>query len=198
MKYLFCRIYSKVIFLFHNWHQKILFYPYKKRLKHLGMNYNIEYPLNILGEENISIGDNFIMRKYGKLFAHSNFEGYSYSSSIMIGDNVYFGTNCNISTINNISIGKNVTLASNITIIDHAHGLTDYSDIDIPIMKRELSSKGPIIIEDNVWIGEGAVILGNVTIGKNSIVGANAVVTKSVPPNSIIGGIPAKIIKEIK
>ena len=56
-------------------------------------------------------------------------------------------------------------------------------------------SKGPVIIEDNVWIGEGVCVLPNVTIGRNSIVGANSVVTKSFSENSVIAGNPAKLIK---
>jgi acetyltransferase-like isoleucine patch superfamily enzyme len=54
-----------------------------------------------------------------------------------------------------------------------------------------------VIIEDNVWIGEGAAIMPNVTIGSNSIIGANSVVTHSFPSNSVIGGIPAKLIKTL-
>ena len=62
---------------------------------------------------------------------------------------------------------------------------------------RKLYSKGPVIIEDNVWIGEGVAILPNVIIGENSIIGANAVVTKDIPRNSVVGGNPAKIIRTL-
>ena len=65
-------------------------------------------------------------------------------------------------------------------------------------MKRPLHSKGPIIIEDNVWVGENVCILENVRIGKCSIIGANAVVTHDIPPYSIAVGVPAKVIKKIK
>ena len=58
-------------------------------------------------------------------------------------------------------------------------------------------SKGPVIIEDNVWIGEGVVILPNVRIGKSAIIGANSVVNADVPANAVIGGIPAKIIRQL-
>ncbi|MNY78908.1 Galactoside O-acetyltransferase [compost metagenome] len=67
----------------------------------------------------------------------------------------------------------------------------------MPPAKRRLYSKGPVIIEDNVWLGEGVVVLPGVTIGENSIVGANAVVTKSIPKNCVAGGNPARIIREI-
>ncbi len=59
-------------------------------------------------------------------------------------------------------------------------------------------SKGAVIIKDNVWVGEGVAILSGVTIGENAIIATNAVVTKDVPANSVVGGIPAKIIKIIK
>ena len=63
---------------------------------------------------------------------------------------------------------------------------------------RPLISKGPVVIKNNVWVGEGVAILAGVTIGENSIISTNAVVTKSVPPNVVVGGVPAKIIKYIK
>ena len=68
----------------------------------------------------------------------------------------------------------------------------------MPVAKRRLHSKGPIIIEDNVWIGENACILENVRIGKCSIIGANAVVTHDIPPYSVAVGVPAKVIKTIR
>jgi acetyltransferase-like isoleucine patch superfamily enzyme len=59
-----------------------------------------------------------------------------------------------------------------------------------------LKQPGPVIIEDEVWIGNGACILPNVTIGKHSIIGSNAVVTKDIPPYCVAAGVPAKIIKQ--
>jgi acetyltransferase-like isoleucine patch superfamily enzyme len=90
-----------------------------------------------------------------------------------------------------------VLLASKVFITDHYHGGIDSESIKIPPSTRIVQSKGPVIIEDNVWIGQGVAIMPDVTIGKNSIIGANAVVTKSFPPNSIIGGVPARLIKTI-
>ena len=83
-----------------------------------------------------------------------------------------------------------------ILIEDHSHGTAD--DIDTPVAKRRLHSKGPIIIEDNVWIGENACILENVRIGKCSIIGANAVVTHDIPPYSVAVGVPAKVVNTIR
>ncbi|WP_443197883.1 DapH/DapD/GlmU-related protein [Pseudobutyrivibrio sp. OR37] len=64
--------------------------------------------------------------------------------------------------------------------------------------KRKIRSKGPVIIEKNAWIGRNVCIMPNVVIGEGSIVGANSVVTHDVPPYSIVGGVPARIIKEIR
>ena len=88
-------------------------------------------------------------------------------------------------------------LASRIYISNHSHGEITADALKLPPSQRELVSKGPVIIEDNVWIGEGVCILPNVTIEKNSIVGANAVVTKSFPANSIIAGNLAKLLRVI-
>jgi len=99
--------------------------------------------------------------------------------------------------IGKLTIGNNVTLASRVTIIDHSHGKLDETDIDVPVMERALISKGPIYIADNVWIGEGAVILGGISIGKNSVIAANAVVTRDIPSNTVAAGVPARPIKTI-
>lgn len=69
--------------------------------------------------------------------------------------------------------------------------------LDIQPNLRPLVSKGPIIIEENVWIGEMVCILGGVHIGKGSIIGAGSVVTKNIPPYSLACGIPAKVVKNM-
>ena len=64
-------------------------------------------------------------------------------------------------------------------------------------MKRELVSKGPIVIGDNVWIGDKVTILSGVTIGSHAVIAANAVVTKDVPAYSVVAGNPGKIMKTV-
>mgnify|MGYP002933344774 FL=1 len=94
---------------------------------------------------------------------------------------------CHIGAVNKIVIGNNVLMGSQVLIIDHAHGEGNVDMFQAPI-DRKLFSKGPIVIEDNVWIGDGVCILANVTIGCNSIIGANAVITKDIPPYSTVVG----------
>jgi acetyltransferase-like isoleucine patch superfamily enzyme len=167
------------------------------KFKQIGENFQVDYPFNIVGAENIQIGTNFVARKNLKLRAFVSFHEQRFTPTIEIGNNVSIETDCHIGCIDKISIGNGVLIASGVYISDHSHGSLNYDDVEIPPLKRVLSSKGPVIIDNNVWIGERAVILAGITIGQCSIIGANAVVTKDIPPYSIVAGVPAKILKTI-
>lgn len=116
-----------------------------------------------------------------------------YNPSIEIGKGTQIGPYNAIAAINKILIGNNVLFGPYVHISDHSHM---YQDITKPIMHQPAFSKGPIIIEDDCWLGFGCHILSGVTIGKHSVIGANSVVTKKVPPYSVAAGMPAKIIKK--
>ena len=113
------------------------------------------------------------------------------SGKFILGENSYLSSYCVIGVNESISIGKNVMIADAVSIRDTNH---NFQDINIP-MKNQGINTSPIIIEDDVWVGYGAVITKGVTIRKGVIIGANAVVTKDVPEYAIVGGVPAKIIK---
>ena len=191
------RILFKLLKIKNDFLDDMVSYYVGMQCKAMGKNATIEYPISTLGLSCFSIGNNFNVRKDFKLRAHREYENKFFFPEITIGDNFYAATQSNITIVGTLVIGSDVTLASRVTIIDHAHGRADYSDLETPVMKRELSTKGPIIIEDNVWICEGAVVLSGVTIGKNAIVATNAVVTKNVPANSIVAGVPARVVKII-
>jgi len=157
----------------------------------------ISSPINIQGGKYITIKENVSIGKNSIINAWEEYENETYNPLIIIGKNTYLGEECHISAINKIIIGDNVLTGRRVSIIDNSHGSISLNDFSIPPAKRKLSSKGPIIIEDNVWIGDKVTILSGVLIGKNSIIGANSVVTRNVPANSVVGGIPAKIIKVI-
>ena len=167
----------------------------KKNLKK-SANVSIRYPIYLKGPEYITVGINFDCDQRLRLDAIDEFLGEKFSPEIIIGDNVSIQKDCHIGAINCFVLGNNVLLASKVFITDHSHGQATKEDILFPPSQRKLFSKGPVIIEDNVWLGEGVVVLSGVTIGENSIVGANAVVTKSIPKNSVAGGNPARIIRE--
>ncbi|MBP3774183.1 MAG: glycosyltransferase [Bacteroidaceae bacterium] len=113
---------------------------------------------------------------------------------LIIGDNVNFNSRVHIGVVNKVQIGNNVLLGSNVLITDHSHGQTDMSSLQTPPRLRELYSKGPVIIDDDVWIGENACILPGVHIGKGAVVGAGAIVTHDVTPYTVVAGTPAKTI----
>lgn len=169
----------------------------RRSFKSFGDPFFIMEPYMIKKPQYMSIGSNFSALFNLRLEAWDEYEGQKYTPELTIGDNVCFNSDCHIGCINKVTIGNNVLLASRVYISDHFHGEINEELKVIPPTKRKLFSKGPVIIEDNVWIGEGVCIMPDVTIGKNSIIGANAVVTKSVPPNSVIAGIPAKILKSL-
>lgn len=153
-------------------------------------------PNYISGMKYISIGQNFSSLPGLRLECIEDyFEGQHFTPQLIIGDNVSFNYFCHVGCINKIIIGDNVLIGSFVLIIDHSHGSLDM--VDIPMINRQLLSKGPVVIEDNVWIGEHACILPGVTVGKGSIIGANAVVTKDVPPYSVVAGVPGKIVKSL-
>ena len=178
---------------------KNIFYSgvFSKSLKNHPTNVFVHNTYSLKGGENISIGNNFIGNKGLVLEALSTFEHAIFNPSIAIGDNVFMNQNCRIQCINRIEIGDGVMFAGNIFITDHFHGDPSIYDEDAPA-QRKLFSKGPVKIGDFVWIGEGAVIMPNVRIGKHAIIGANAVVTKDVEDYSVVGGIPAKVLRKLK
>lgn len=175
-----------------------LFYSYYigAELKSISEGYLFEFPSVLKGGKYIEIGKQFSARARLRIEAWDHYHGADYNPKILIGDNVNVNFDCHFGAINRIEIGNNVLIGSRVLIIDHNHGLTDKESLNLPPVYRSLFSKGPIIIENNVWIGEGVAILPNVRIGENSIIGANSVVTKDVPPNCIVSGVPAVIIKQ--
>lgn len=118
------------------------------------------------------------------------------SPQLCIGDNCRFGAYNHITCINNISIGNNLLTGKWVTITDNSHGYTDRRTLSAQPITRTLTSKGPVTIGNNVWIGDKATILPGVSIGDGAVIGANAVVTKDVPAYCVVGGNPARIIKQ--
>jgi acetyltransferase-like isoleucine patch superfamily enzyme len=166
-----------------------------KEFKSFGIGSIIKDNFYFEGGKYISIGKNTFIENRVAITAWDNYASINYHPVISIGDNVSIGDESHISAINRIEIGNNVLTGKKITITDNSHGKTDIKILSLPPSIRPLYSKGPVIIEDGVWIGDKVTILPNVRIGKNAIIAANAVVTKDVPSNCVVGGIPAKVIK---
>ena len=108
---------------------------------------------------------------------------------VTIGDYTRIGIHCTV--IGPVCIGSHVNLAQGITVTALNHNFEDTSK---RIDEQGISTK-PVVIGDDVWIGSNAVVLPGVTIGRHAVVAAGAVVTKDVPDNCVVGGVPAKVIK---
>jgi maltose O-acetyltransferase len=123
-----------------------------------------------------------------------------YGRHISIGHNVIININCTFVDCNKIEIGNNVLIASNVQIYTATHPVNTYERLvedweeneEVPYFRTYAL---PVKIEDNVWIGGGAIILPGVTIGKNSVIGAGSLVTRSIPENSVAFGNPCKVIR---
>ena len=186
----FCRIISRII-------DHLYSIVVTSSLRHIGKNSFVRYKMKLLkGAKYITIGDNSHLGVQAELTAWDLFGNDRFTPSIEIGDNVSIGSYCHITAINRIVIGNGVLTGRWVTITDNSHGNTDVETLDQLPVKRSLKSKGPVVIEDNVWIGDKATILPGVTIGKGSVIGANAVVSKNVPPYSIAVGNPVQIINK--
>ncbi len=190
----------KIVKLFCHIKNRIVWNCYKSNFKKIGINTLCgNFPI-IRGSKYIEIGDNFNGGNFLCLECWDSYRrsGNKYRPELTIGNNVTFTSYTQISCIDKVVIGDNCLFGRYVYISDNTHGKNDYSDLDIPPIERELSSKGPVIIGKNVWIGRCSTILSGITIGDNAIIGANTVVNKDVPAHSIVAGVPAKIIKIIK
>jgi acetyltransferase-like isoleucine patch superfamily enzyme len=169
----------------------------KRSLKKSGNNFHLGKDYIFKNAKYIEIGDNFSAMERFRIEAWDNYNGKSLTPRIKIGDNVIFNTDIHIGCINEVVIKDNCLFASRIFITDHHHGNTEFKMTKISPKDRPLISKGPVVINKNVWVGEGVAIMPGVTIGENCIIATNTVVTKSTPPNTVVAGIPGKIIKKI-
>ena len=115
----------------------------------------------------------------------------SHEGTVSIGAKSVLGQECTISSYQHVSIGRECVIADRVMMIDFDHGMVE---VDRPIRLQGIY-KRDVRVGNNVWIGYGACILRGVQVGDNSIVGTNSVVTKDVPANAVVGGIPARIIR---
>jgi acetyltransferase-like isoleucine patch superfamily enzyme len=141
------------------------------------------FRLLILGDGSVHVGPRCVIDR------DATFEC---RGSLVVGSRSVFGHHVTIGVRDSVQIGSDCLIAEMVSIRDHDHG---FYDTGIP-MRQQVALTAPIVIEDDVWIGSKATITRGVHIGQGAIVGANAVVVHDVPPGAIVGGIPARIIRE--
>ena len=110
---------------------------------------------------------------------------------VSIGAKTVLGQECTISAYQDVSIGRECVIADRVMLIDFDHGMVE---VDRPIRHQGIY-KRDVRVGNNVWIGYGACILRGVSIGDNAVIGTSSVVTKDVPANAVVGGVPARVIR---
>lgn len=183
LKWRVCWLREKVSLYFHTLYALVLYWPHLsiqgKVMFRAGFIVRQFLPqksiLEVCLKGNNRLGENTIIQGSGR---------------IIFGKESFCGAFCVFGVNEEVLIGQHVMISDAVTIRDTDHV---FKDLDRP-MKQQGFFTQPVVIEDDVWIGHGATILKGVTIGTGSIVAAGAVVTKVVPPFSIVGGIPARVI----
>ncbi|MDD5131490.1 MAG: acyltransferase [bacterium] len=149
-------------------------------------------PATLYGARFMEVGDQVLIREHAWLTAKN--QRSDLRCSLIIGQGTYIGRFAQINAWQDVVIEANVLIGDRVFISDADH---NYADTKVPIIQQGDQFKGRVLLCSGCWIGIGAVILPGVKIGKNAVVAANAVVTGDVPDFTIVGGIPAKIIKHI-
>lgn len=146
------------------------------------------------------LGKDICKKKFKRFPDSAEMRPYSYAvntSEISLGENVVMRPGCMFfaDTVGGyIEVGDDVLFGSGVHIYTNDHAFTDKTRT---IMNQGYTPSKPVIIKKGCWIGANAIILKGVTIGENSVIAAGAVVTKDVPPFSVVGGVPAKMIKQV-
>jgi acetyltransferase-like isoleucine patch superfamily enzyme len=163
---------------------------FKSRISHgksCQIGDNVE--INALSKHGIQIGDNVSILRNTIIECTGVIRNLG--EGLVIGNNVGIAQNCFIQVRGKLNIGDNVIIGPGVSIFTENHNFSNLSKY----INEQGETRVGVTIQQGVWIAGGSIILDGVTIGANSIIAAGSVVNKDVAPNSIVGGIPAKIIK---
>ncbi len=183
----------------------------KKLLRYLGDRPYLS-PRAQISCPNLEVSPNCFIDDYVTIFAHPHSTGGVYlaenvhiyrwsmielgegAGNLRIGENTYLQSGCILNPfVGSITIGANCMIAARCSFTPYQHG---FADIHRPMREQPLTSRGDIVIEDDVWLGLNVSVMDGVTIGKGTIIGAGSVVTKDIPPYVIAAGVPARIIRK--
>jgi len=167
---------------------RLRYYGYKSLFKETDGFFRIDTGVVILGFENVSMGSNISFMKNSYIYAHDG-------GVLVIGNNFTLNSNSQLgASFGKIVIGDDCAIAPNCVLRASNH---TFNDPNVPF-REQGHTYGEIILADDVWISSNCVVTANTTIGKSSVVGAGSVVTKDIEPYSIVGGVPARLIKKRK
>lgn len=157
----------------------------------------IRFPIDIRGRAHITFGAGLTTGRYCRFEALPK-QGLEAQAVMHFGKNLQMNDLVHIVATESVTIGDDVLMASKIFITDCSHGSFDGGpDMTphVPPANRPLVT-APVVIEDRVWLGDGVVIMPGVRIGAGSVIGANAVVTRDIPPGCVAAGMPARVLRK--
>ena len=166
-------------------------FPFRQFGSGVSIHYSCEIPRQM--SPRIAFGNSVFLAK--DVWLNLVDYGSRSDAGIILGDGSSIGRHSVISAKNQILLEADVLLAPSVLIMDHNH---NYSDPDVPIRDQGATAGGTITIGRNCWLGYGCAVLcnrGDLVLGRNTIVGANSVVTQSFPPFSVVAGAPAQLIR---
>lgn len=150
----------------------------------------VERNVRLLNPKCVIIGDNVSLRDSAELCCNQAFD---FKPKLVIGSRVNIGKYTCIGCSNSIIIGNDVRIAPFCHITDRSH---NYENINISVILQGDSSKGPVVVGDQTWLGFGVQIMPGVHIGRHCVIGAGSIVTHSIPDYSIAIGNPARVVKQ--
>jgi len=171
---------------------------WRNSIARVGRGFHVCRGAQIQGGRFITIGDGFIAGQMLWIEAVQGWAGVTYEPVIEIGNHVTCSQSVHIAAIARVTVGDGVMFGSRIHVTDHGHGRYQGEEQDSPNIRptlRQLAPGKAVLIERNVWLGDGVVVLPGVTIGEGTIVGANSVVSRDLPAGVIAVGSPAAPIK---
>ena len=177
---------------FHSWWLRTT-YPFASIGQRFSIHYTCDLPKNFA--RHMRIGDDVLIAKDAWLNVVTE-EKADHEPVITIDDGCVIARRCTISAKNGIHLERNVILAASALIMDHNHA---YQDVTVPIKDQGVTDGGRIRIGEGTWIGHGAAVVcdkGELVLGRNCVIAANALVSRSFPDYSVIVGNPARVVKQ--
>jgi acetyltransferase-like isoleucine patch superfamily enzyme len=162
------------------------------RFAHWGHWSRLEYPCKLMSPHLVSVGNR--VHICADAWLNAKDDRGDGRPTLRIGDGTYIGRMVQINAWREVNIAANVLIGDRVIILDADH---NFDGQDLPINEQGDSFKAAVNLLEGCWIGAGVVILPGITIGRNAVVAANAVVTCDVPNRTVVGGIPAKILRHL-
>jgi len=164
----------------------------RRRFRRWGQRSRIERFSKLLSPDLVIVGDDVYIGEH--VWLNAKDDRGDGAPTLEVGNGTYIGRFVHINAWRQVTLEARVLIADRVFISDCGH---QFSAADLPIADQADPFLGPVVLKAGCWIGTGAVILPGVTVGRNAVVAANSVVTADVPDRTVVGGVPARVLKRL-